>query len=133
MIKTFLLLAVGGIFGTGLRYLINIWALRLSFLEIFSQFPFGTLIVNSAGALIAGILWGVMGYKYAVHEYKTLCFVGFLGAFTTFSAYSIETMDLLFEGKIKLGLINILLNNVLSLFLVTIGFWLAKTLILKID
>jgi CrcB protein len=133
MIKNLFLVSTGGIFGTTLRYLISSWASSLSKFSFFSSFPAGTLIVNSVGALIAGFLWGILGHTQNIQEYKLFCFVGFLGAFTTFSAYSIETVTLFFDGKLKLGIINILLNNVLSLLLVVFGFWMAKTLLIKLN
>lgn len=129
MIKNLLLVSFGGILGTCSRYVV------LVFTESFigKNFPFGTLLVNSLGALLAGLLIGIFGFSESLKSYRLFCIVGFFGAFTTFSAYSIETVNLLFEGKIKLGFLNILLNNILSLAFVVLGFWLAHTLALKVD
>lgn len=129
MIKNLLLISAGGILGTCSRYMIFV------FTESFigKTFPLGTLLVNSFGALFAGILFGIFGFSESFKNYRLFCMVGFLGAFTTFSAYSLETINLFFDGKIKLGFLNILLNNILSLFFVGLGFWLAHALILKVD
>jgi CrcB protein len=129
MIKKLLLISSGGILGICSRYAV------LVFTESFigKTFPLGTLLVNSLGALLAGLLFGIFGFSESFKNYRLFCMVGFLGAFTTFSAYSVETINLFFDGKIKLGFLNILLNNILSLLFVGLGFWLAHTLILKVD
>jgi fluoride exporter len=129
MIKDLLLISFGGILGTCSRYIVSV------FIESFTGkvFPLGTLLVNSFGALLAGLLFGIFGFSESFKDYRLFCMVGFLGAFTTFSAYSLETANLFFDGKIKLGFLNILLNNILSLVFVGLGFWLAHTLILKVD
>lgn len=129
MIKNLLLISSGGILGTCSRYMV--FVLTESFVG--KTFPLGTLIVNSFGALLAGLLFGIFGFSESFKDYRLFCIVGFLGAFTTFSAYSVETINLFFDGKIKLGVLNILLNNVLSIAFVILGFYLAHTLILKVD
>lgn len=129
MIKNLLLISSGGILGSCFRYMVSVLTQPI----IGKVFPLSTLLVNSFGALLAGLFLGAFGYSEAFKDYRLFCMVGFLGAFTTFSAYSIETLNLFFEGKIKLGVLNILLNNILALLFVGLGFWLAHTLILKVD
>ncbi|MEK6589569.1 MAG: CrcB family protein, partial [Nitrospinota bacterium] len=60
---------------------------------------------------------------------RTFIFIGILGGFTTFSSYTMETLNLFRDGEIKLGLTNILANNIIGLLLVFIGFILGKGLI----
>ena len=129
MFKNILLISVGGILGTCSRYFVSTY-LQSFFGKIF---PIGTLAVNVIGALISGFLWGMFGGAQVDKSYRLFCFVGFLGAFTTFSAYSLDTINLFFEDKIKLGVLNILLNNILSLVFVILGFWLARCLFLKLN
>ncbi|MFA5074525.1 MAG: fluoride efflux transporter CrcB [Candidatus Babeliales bacterium] len=123
-IKNILLVSLGGILGTLARYFVYLSA------EYFAltSFPIGTLLVNSIGGLVAGFLFAIFNSVEIYKSYKLFCFVGFLGAFTTFSAYSLDTINLFFENKFKLGFSNIILNNILSLVFVILGFWLAKIL-----
>jgi CrcB protein len=129
MIKNLLLVSAGGIFGSCLRYAVSMSANNL----VQRLFPFGTLLVNSLGGFMAGVVLGFSSCLWYTKNVQLFVLVGFLGAFTTFSAYNIETINLFFEGKAKLGLLNILLNNILSLVLVFLGFWLTKALFLKVD
>lgn len=127
--KDLFFISAGGILGSCSRYFISIGANNF----VQKIFPLGTLLVNSFGALLAGVFLGFSSCVCYTKNYNLFLMVGFLGAFTTFSAYSVETINLFFEGKFKLGLINILLNNVFSLFFVGLGFWLTKSLFLKVD
>jgi len=88
------------------------------------KFPMGTLFVNCAGALLIGFLINFFDPQTtgaANTRIKLLLITGFLGGFTTFSSYSLETVRCFVEGNVKLGLLNILLNNVLCVALVFVG------------
>ena len=88
-----LLVAAGGAVGSMARYQIGAWILLRT--ETW-QFPLGTFIVNVLGCLIAGVLIGVAEYRdFLTLETRLLLFTGFLGGFTTFSAFGIETVALL--------------------------------------
>ena len=134
-IKDLLLISAGGILGTCSRYLVFIYtdSFGEKIFPWIKIFPLGTLLVNSFGCLAAGFLWAMFSSLGFIKSYRLFCFVGFLGAFTTFSAYSLDTVSLFFEGKFKLGILNILLNNILSLVFVILGFWTARTLFFKIN
>ncbi len=129
MFKDLLLVSVGGILGSCFRYVISTSTNNL----VQKLFPLGTLFVNSLGAFMAGVIIGFSSCIWYTKNYQLFLIVGLLGAFTTFSAYNIETMNLFFEGKVKFGLLNILLNNILSLIFVFLGFFLTKVLFLKVD
>ncbi|MCF7799396.1 fluoride efflux transporter CrcB [Candidatus Babeliales bacterium] len=122
--KNILIVSIGGILGTLSRYFVYLSA------EYFAltNFPIAVLFINSIGSFFIGFLFAMFNSLEIYKTYKLFCFVGFLGAFTTFSAYSLDTINLFFENKFKLGFLNILLNNILSLVFVVLGFWLAKIL-----
>ena len=116
------LLLIGGAIGTLTRYGVSSFAQQ----KYAGLFPIGTLVVNLAGSLLIGLLWG-MAENFAISSsVRLFLFVGILGGFTTFSAYSIETLTLLRDGSYKLALINILLNNVLGIGLAFMGLMLGK-------
>lgn len=120
-----LLLAGAGVAGTLSRYFLVVGAQRLTG----GFFPVGTLLVNLVGCLLIGFLGAMLTGPFLVRdEYRIAVMVGFLGAFTTFSAFGYETFRLLNEGQKWLALANIGLNNVLGLALVWIGYRTAGVL-----
>jgi CrcB protein len=84
-----LLVALGGAAGSAARYGAGLAAARLFGLA----FPWGTLIVNVAGGLAMGLLAARLGPEQ--EQMRALLGVGFLGGFTTFSAFSLETVRLM--------------------------------------
>lgn len=96
MFKNILLVASGGAIGSVLRYLIYL---------ILGQkaVPFSTLLINIIGSFVIGI---IVGYGIKHHAYmsdiKLFIAIGLCGGFTTFSAFSIENLNLLQNGKIFL-------------------------------
>jgi len=104
-------IAIGGSVGAVSRYLvskgINILAVGI--------FPYGTLAVNIAGAFLIGFLFSFFNDIVIPVHYKSMITVGFLGAFTTFSTYSLESVNLFMSGEYKIAALNILLNNFFSL------------------
>jgi CrcB protein len=94
MLKSILLVGAGGFTGSVLRYLIS----RFMALETSSAFPFGTFIVNIAGCLIIGIIYGMGVKEMASSDMRLLLATGFCGGFTTFSSFSMEFFLLLRDG-----------------------------------
>ena len=115
-------MAGGGAIGASLRFFIS------SICKIyFPYFPVGTLIVNIIGSFFIGLLANYLNSK-EVSElfFKYFVIIGLLGSFTTFSAFSIETIDLIKEGKISLSLIYILLSFALTISAAFLGLSLNK-------
>lgn len=124
MLKLFLLLS-GGALGTAARYYLQ----GISYKVFDTTFPYGTLAVNLTGSFVIGLLWGISEYTTMTTEFRTFSFIGVLGGFTTFSSFTLETMNLFRDGETKFAIINILSNNLLGLILVFAGFFLSKLLI----
>lgn len=85
---------LGGALGAVSRYLLGGWIQA----SAGSAFPWGTLVVNVSGSLLFGIAIVVLGAAAETEQARQLITVGFLGAFTTFSTFSYETLDLVRAG-----------------------------------
>jgi CrcB protein len=119
----YLLIALGGAFGASFRFYIS--QLILNWLG--KGFPFATLAVNISGSLIMGALYGLIEQGVIeVSVYRTLIGIGFLGAFTTFSTFSLDTLLLIQQGDIFKATINILLNVCLCIFAAALGMYIVS-------
>jgi len=105
-----LFVGVGGFFGAIGRYLISGWVQK----AFGGFFPYGTLGVNVLGSFLIGFL--VLYFEsHIAPQYKALVITGFLGALTTFSTFSYETVAMLQDGNYPRALLSILLNVILSI------------------
>ena len=112
----FLYIGIGGFIGAVLRFIISGWVQRI----FGSFFPYGTLSVNVLGSLLIGFL--VMLFEDMISpEWKALAITGLLGALTTFSTFSYETVVMLQEGIFLKALFNVALNVILCLFATLFG------------
>ena len=116
-------IGVAGFLGTIARFgLSEIASKRLG-----TSFPIGTLIVNVVGCFLAGILFYALQERDSVSETVRLAvMVGFLGGFTTFSAFGLQTFALLKSGEIVLALLNVAVSNLVGIAVVCAGYSLAK-------
>ena len=119
-----LYIALGGAAGAGLRYVVSLAALRLGG----AGFPWGTLVVNVVGSLFAGFIWGLLDETTGQQRTNAFFFIGLLGAVTTFSAYSLESMRLFNDDRTMMAVVNVLANNVGAILAVFAGFALARAL-----
>lgn len=109
--KTLLLIGSGSFIGGVLRYLLS------QFIQIKadSSFPIGTLGVNIIGCFFIGLIVGYIDKENLGVEWRYLLITGLLGGFTTFSAFSMESIHLLRDGQIGYALSYIALSIVLGL------------------
>ncbi len=120
-----LAIAGGGAIGALLRYYSSFYISNRSG----ATFPFGTLFVNLAGSLIIGALWGISEERVISIRLREFIFVGALGAFTTFSTYSLETVNLLRLNEIKLAFSNILVSNISGILFAYTGYVVSKQIL----
>ena len=90
-------------------------------------FPWGTMFVNMVGCLLIGLLAELMGQREVLRpELKFALIVGFLGGFTTFSAFGLETIELLRMGRTTAAGLYVVGSNILGLLAVVGGWHLAR-------
>ena len=121
----FLNIALGGALGALLRYVVSGMAHRF----FTSGFPWGTLIVNLVGSFIIGLVWGIFEVIAISQNIKVFILVGFLGAFTTFSTFSLENFHLLRDGEYGLVLTNTIASVVFGVALAFAGFFISRLLL----
>ncbi len=115
----YLVIGIGGFLGANTRYLVAGWAAR----RFGATFPYGTFIINISGSFILGFFMAFLRDRAFIHpNYRLFFAIGFLGAYTTFSTFTYESLRLLQDGSILLGVINILSSIIIGLVGVFIGF-----------
>ena len=123
--KTLLLIASGGAIGAVMRY-----GASMGVYSLFGRgFPYGTLFVNVTGSLLMGILSIVMLNRFNVGpELRAAILIGLLGSFTTFSTFSIETLNLMEQGETYKALFNMFISVITCVAAVWVGVNIGKQL-----
>lgn len=117
----FLLVGAGGFIGSGLRFAISSWLIRLF---PYSPLPLGTIGVNIAGCLLIGYLGGIVEQRHALDPgMRLFLMTGVLGGFTTFSAFAYENLVLAQD----LQYFRLLLNVVIQVVAGFLAAWLGMT------
>ena len=125
----FLFVFIGGGLGAVCRYMVTT-AISARFGVMF---PFGTLFVNTMGSFLMGLVMGTLlllakSTNILPESLRLLLTVGFLGGFTTFSSFSMETLTLINGGNISLALANVGTNVLLGLGAAILGLHIAAYL-----
>ena len=120
-----LAIAIGGAVGAVLRFVVSNGVYRL----VGREFPYGTLAVNVLGSLLMGVLFILLVERVAVSaELRAALLIGVLGAFTTFSSFSLETLALFNGGEPVKAILNIVLSVVLCLLAAWLGMNIGRQL-----
>ena len=118
-------IAAGGAFGAIMRF----WLSSGIYTWLGRDFPYGTLSVNVIGSFFIGITYILLTERLTIgSEFRSFIMIGFLGAFTTFSTFSLETLLLLQEDFLIKAAANVLANVLLCIFATWGGIILARSL-----
>ncbi len=126
----FLAIALGGAVGALLR-----WGIMLGMTNVLREsFSFGTLLVNVVGSLLIGVAFVCLVERIqtegigASPAFKSAVMIGVLGAFTTFSTFSLQTLEMLIDGRWMAGSLYVIRIVVLCLLATALGIGLARLL-----
>lgn len=122
MISTLSLVALGGAIGASVRYLFGVGMMRLTGP---TDFPLAILSVNIIGSFLMGV-FVVAAANRGVTHLSPFVMTGLLGGFTTFSAFSLETVTLMERGQIGSAAAYVALSVGLSIIGLMLGLWLAR-------
>ena len=111
--KVLLAIFIGGGFGSVSRYGISILGTKL----FDTKFPVGTLLANLLSCIVLGFLVVVFQDKVNAEELKALLILGFCGGFSTFSTFSLETLNLMKAGQYWIAALNVLISILACLFI----------------
>ena len=123
---SYLLIAVGSALGGVARH----WLTAVVNARLPSAFPWGTVLVNTSGCFMIGVAVALLAPpgRWSTGQARDLVMVGLLGGYTTFSAFSLQTLQLLQQQRYALALFNVGGSVLGCLLAVAIGYWLASLL-----
>ncbi len=123
--QSVLIVALGGAAGAASRHMVGMWAMRL----MGTEFPWGTLAVNIVGSLVMGIFIELLALRFqGSNELRLLVATGFLGGFTTFSAFSLDVVTLWERGEAGLAAAYILASVIASIGALFLGLALVRSI-----
>jgi len=124
-VQQLLAIAGGGALGAVFRF-----GISSNIYRVFGRdFPYGTLTVNVLGSLLMGLFFTLIFERNVLSaEWRGVIMIGFLGAFTTFSTFSLETLSLLESGELTRAALNIFLSVALCLAATWLGLVIGRQL-----
>lgn len=126
MWQKMLFVGLGGFVGANARYLAGEWARQ----KWGGDFPYGTFIINVSGSFILG-LFATLSLALSWNDkWRLLIAVGFVGAYTTFSTFEFETLQLIAQGnRYRAAAVNLLGSVIVGFFAAWLGVQLARLLL----
>lgn len=118
----YVLIGLGGLLGANARYLVAGWATR----QFGASFPYGTFLINLSGSVVLGIVIAAMARYPAQHNLRLFFAVGFLGAYTTFSTFSFESLQLIQQGRPMFAFFYVVGSAALGILGAWLGFLLGR-------
>lgn len=124
-LEKILLISAGAVLGANARYWIGDWIAQ----KWGATFPYGTFVINITGSLLIGLFIAVATERFMIDpRWRILLVVGFLGAYTTFSSYTLESFNLIERGQWQMGLVNALGSVIAGLLAVGLGMFIGRHL-----
>lgn len=114
---TTVLLVVAGALGALLRYEVELFVRR----RTTGDFPYGTLLINVSGSFVLGVVIGLAEHRGVTAFVVTVAGTGLLGAYTTFSTFSFDTVSLIEHGRMRTAMANLGASVVLGLAAAGLG------------
>lgn len=122
MLSRYIVVGLGGFIGANARYIVGDWVKS----RWGADFPYGTFLINITGCFILGI-FGTLLQRYAWNDnLRLLVAVGFVGAYTTFSTFEYESLQLITDGAWGKALLNLIGSVVLGFMAAYLGVILAR-------
>jgi CrcB protein len=121
----YLVIGLGGFLGATTRYAVALWIGQ----KWGRSFPLGTFFVNVTGSFLIALIMSLTAERFMVNpQWRLFLAVGFLGAYTTFSTFELETGALLRDGEWTIALLNVVLSVTAGFIALKIGEIIAKTI-----
>lgn len=121
----YLLVGLGGFAGAIARYAIDGWVARW----LGASFPWGTLVINTTGSLVIGVLFAASVERATLPaDIRAPVMIGFIGAYTTFSTFMLESWRLIEDGAWALGAVNLAGSIVVGLVAVGLGLAIGRAI-----
>ena len=122
--KEMLWVGLGGFLGANARYLLGLWvATRLG-----TTFPYGTFVINVTGSFVLGLIMGLLDAHILAPAVRLSLAIGFVGAYTTFSTFTYETLRLIEDGSLLLASLNVVGSVVVGLLAAVAGLATGRSL-----
>jgi CrcB protein len=115
--KEVLWVGLGGFIGANARYLLGAWvAARFG-----ATFPYGTFVINVTGSFVLGVIMGLLDAHVLAPAVRLSLAIGFVGAYTTFSTFTYETLRLIENGSLLLATANVVGSVVVGMLAAVAG------------